>query len=307
MQWKRGLATAALLGLTIAGMGRVTAQETPQTPPAPQGGRGGRGAGRGGGGGFVPGQQRPVGDPEQVARGKTLYGINCTGCHGADLRGGDMGGPNLLRSQVALSDQDGELIVPIIEGSRQSMGMPAIGMSAADAKAAAAYVRSVLATIGRQGMPPAIGMPAPSVLVGDAGAGQAYFDSKCAGCHSATGDLRGIATRIPDPKALQNAWVSGGGGRGGRGGGRGGEAASARMVTATVTMPSGESAEGQLVRIDDFLVTLRLADESLRTFRRSGNLPKVEIGDPMKGHKDLLAVYTDKDMHDVTAYLVTLK
>src|SRR5580704_6363183 len=125
-------------------------------------------------GGFVPGQKRPPGDPEQIARGKTLYGINCTGCHGADLRGGDIGGPNLLRSQVALSDQDGELIVPIIEGSRQSMGMPAIGVSANDAKAVAAYVRSVLATIGRQGMPPSVGMAPPSVLVGDAKAGQAF-------------------------------------------------------------------------------------------------------------------------------------
>ena len=70
-------------------------------------------------GGFVPGQKRPPIDPAVVARGKTLYGINCKGCHGADLRGGDMGGPNLLRSQVALSDRDGESIVPIIQGGRQ--------------------------------------------------------------------------------------------------------------------------------------------------------------------------------------------
>src|SRR3954452_2072120 len=105
-------------------------------------------------GGFVPGQQRAPGDPAQIARGKALYGISCTGCHGADLRGGDMGGPNLLRSQLALSDREGELIEPVIQGSRQSAGMPAIPMSPADAKAVAAYVRSVLETIGRQGMPP---------------------------------------------------------------------------------------------------------------------------------------------------------
>src|SRR5437868_8981414 len=151
MQLRRSLAIAAVVSLAIAG-----AQETQQ------GGRGGRGGGRAGG--FVPGQQRPPADPEQVARGKVVYGINCTGCHGADLRGGDMGGPNLLRSQVALSDQDGEAIVPIIEGSRQSAGMPAINMNAADAKAVAAYVRSVLETIGRQGMPPDVGKPAPSIL-----------------------------------------------------------------------------------------------------------------------------------------------
>ena len=83
-----------------------------------------------------------------MARGKTLYGINCQGCHGQDLRGGDLGGPNLLRSQVALSDQDGELIVPIIQGARQSMGMPKIELSLDDSKTVAAYVRSVIATIG---------------------------------------------------------------------------------------------------------------------------------------------------------------
>src|ERR1043166_8771049 len=119
-------------------------------------------------GGLVPGQQRTAGDPAQVARGKTLYGVSCRGCHGADLRGGDMGGPNLLRTQTALLDRDGELIVPVIQGSRQSTGMPAIQMSPADANAVAAYVRSIVATIGRQGMPPSIGREAPSVVVGDA-------------------------------------------------------------------------------------------------------------------------------------------
>jgi len=252
-------------------------------------------------GGFVPGQQRPPGDPVQIARGKALYGVDCTGCHGADLRGGDLGGPNLLRSQLTLSDQEGELILPIIQGSRQSQGMPAVNMSREDGLAVAAYVRSIVATIGRQGMPPSVGQEPPSVLVGDARAGQSYFDSKCNGCHSPTGDLKGIATRIPDPKALQNRWVAGGGGR------RGIPAASAHPVTVTITQPSGEKVDGQLVRIDDFLVTITSADATVHTFRRDGDVPKIEIHDPMKAHRDLLSVYTDQDMHDVTAYLVTLK
>jgi cytochrome c oxidase cbb3-type subunit 3 len=288
---------ATLFGLIFA-VAALTAQGP---PPAAQGGRRG--------GGFVPGQQRPPGDPAQIARGKTLYGISCTGCHGADLRGGDIGGPNLLRSQVALSDRNGESIIPIIQGSRKDSGMPAIDMSPADAAAVAAYVRSVMETIGRQGMPPSIGQAAPSVLVGNAGEGQAYFKAKCGSCHSPTGDLQGIATRIADPKTLQNTWVAGGGGRGGRGG-RGGAAAgesSARTVTVAVTLPSGERTEGRLVRIDDFLVTVALADGTQRSFRRDGEVPKVEVRDPMQAHRDLLAVYTDKDMHDVTAYLVTLK
>jgi cytochrome c oxidase cbb3-type subunit 3 len=276
-----------------------------QGPPPAQGGRGVARSG-----GFVPGQQRPAGDPAQIERGKALYGINCTSCHGADLRGGDMGGPNLLRSQVALSDKDGELIVPIIEGSRQNSGMPAIPIKNDDAKAVAAYVRSIMATIGRQGMPPSLGKAAPTILVGDAAAGQTYFSAKCASCHSATGDLQGLATRISDPKLLQNSWVSGGGGR--RGGGGGGRAAAPgaadpRAVMVSVAMPSGEKLEGRLLQIDDFLVSLRLADDTVRTVSRNGDVPKVEVRDPMKAHRDLLSVYTDKDIHDLTAYLVTLK
>jgi len=288
--------TVAVVGLLSLGMRAAAQQTTPTPPPARRAG------------GFVPGQQRPPEDPAKVERGKTLYGLNCRGCHGADLRGGDMGGPNLLRSQVALSDQDGELIVPIIQGSRQNTGMPAISMSPDDAKAVAAYVRSVEATIGRQGTPPSVGMAVPSVLVGDAREGKAYFTAKCASCHEGQNSLQGIATRISDPKALQNYWVTGGG-RGGRraGGAAPGETSSARTVTANVTLASGEKFEGRLVKVDDFVVTLELKDGTARSFRRVGGAVSVDIHDPMKIHRDLLSVYTDKDMHDVTAYLETLK
>ena len=84
-------------------------------------------------------------------------------------------------------------------------------------------------------------------------------------------------------------------------------AASRRTVTVTITTASGETVEGRLARIDDFLVTVVLADGTVRTFRREGDVPKVDVHDPMKPHRDLLAVYTDKDIHDLTAYLVTLK
>jgi cytochrome c oxidase cbb3-type subunit 3 len=258
--------------------------------------------GRGNVGGFVPGQQRKAEDPKQVERGKAVYGISCTACHGADLRGGDMGGPNLLRSQVAIVDKEGEMIVPIIQNGRGNM--PPIQMPPDDAKAVAAYVRNVMGTIGRQGMPPGVGKEPPSILVGDAKAGQQYFDAKCAKCHSASGDLKGIATRIADPRALQNTWVAGGGGRRG---GRGGPPSERRIVTAVVTPSSGPAMEGQLMRIDHFLVTLRLADGTIRSFTRDGDVPKVEVRDPMKPHRDLLLEYTDKDIHNVTAYLVTLK
>ena len=255
----------------------------------------------------MPGQQRAADDPAVVTRGKTLYEVSCRGCHGADLRGGDMGGPNLLRSPVALSDHAGELIVPIIQGARQNSGMPAIPMSPEDAKAVAAYVRSIVANIGTQGRPPSSGKAAPNILVGDAAAGQVYFAAKCASCHSPTGDLQGIATRYSDPKALQNTWVAGGSRMRRYAPPSPAAPNSRRTAMVTVTLSSGDRVEGPLLQIDDFLVTLRVPDGTERTFSRDGDSPKVEVRDPMKIHRDLLAVYTDKDIHDVTAYLETLK
>jgi cytochrome c oxidase cbb3-type subunit 3 len=285
-----------IIGLTAVGL---MAQDQPPRPAtqAPQRSRRP--------GGFVPGQERPTGDPEQIARGKQSYEINCRGCHGADLRGGDMGGPNLLRSQIALSDRDGEGIVTVIEGSLAGSGMPAINMLPDMAKATAAYVRSVLATIGVQGVPPSSTEPS-TIVVGNATEGQAFFAAKCASCHSATGDLKGLASRLADPKTLQNTWVAGRPLRG-RFGGGGGRRAETKPVTVTVRQPSGESVDGKLIQIDDFLVTLELPDGSSRTFRRDGNVPKVEVHDPLDAHRDLLSVLSDKDMHDITAYLVTLK
>lgn len=254
-------------------------------------------------GGFVPGQQRPEEDPKEVARGKGLYSISCRGCHGADLRGGDMGGPNLLRSQLALADHEGEKIVPVIQGSLAGGGMPAIPMSPEDAKAVAAYVRSIMGTIGGQGKPPSSKEP-PTIVVGDAKEGQAYFATKCGGCHSATGDLKGIASRIADPKTLQNTWVAGM-----MRGGRGGPAprTDRKPTTVTVKPAGGPAVEGRLLRLDDFIVTVEFEDGTSRSFRRDGDTPKVEVHDPLQGHRDLLKVYSDKDIHDVTAYLVTLQ
>jgi cytochrome c oxidase cbb3-type subunit 3 len=299
MWFKYHFVAVGALGL-IASAAGISAKQSPSNAPSPQTPPAQSVVRRTGG--FVPGQKRPAGDPAQIARGKTLYAINCRGCHGSDLRGGDLGGPNLLRSQIALTDQDGELIVPIIQGSRQNNGMPAIPVSPEDAKAVAAYVRSVVGMIGVQGTPPSLGKEAPSILVGNAAEGQAYFAAKCSSCHSPTGDLKGLATKISDPRKLQTAWVEGGRWRS-----TPPDTLNPRTVTASVTLSSGENVEGQLVRIDDFLVTIQNVDGTARTFRREGDVPKVVIHDPMKAHRDLLSEYTDKDIHDVTAYLVTLK
>ena len=122
-------------------------------------------------------------------------------------------------------------------------------------------------------MPPTTGVPVTNVLVGDAAAGQAFFAAKCGACHSVTGDLQGVATRVPDPKALQNLWVSGGAGGGGGRGGRAGGAVDRRAVTATVTLATGEKIEGRLLRADDFLISLRLENNTVRSFRRDGDKP----------------------------------
>jgi cytochrome c oxidase cbb3-type subunit III len=243
--------------------------------------------------------------PEVIARGKAVYSVNCTACHGADLRGGDQGGPSLLRSLPALSDQHGETVAPIIRGARQDKGMPGFNLTDADITAVAEFIHSVLAKVGSQARPPGAVDPSTlNVLVGSAAAGQAYFKAKCASCHSVTGDLKGIASKYDDARTLQNTWVSGGGGsgRGGRAGGEGG-----KPSTVTVTLSDGQKLEGVLIRKDDFIVTLRLPDGTRRSVARDGDIPKVETHDPNEAHKKLVPTLDDKDMHDVTAYLATVK
>jgi cytochrome c oxidase cbb3-type subunit 3 len=313
MQPTRVAAVAAGVFLFALGV-QVTAQNPPAAPPqAPAGRAGGQGAGgrgRGGAPATFPAQQRELADAATITRGHALYDINCRACHGVDLRGGDQGGPNLLRSDIVLKDQHGELIYPITQTGRQTPGMtpmPPLPLPQADVVAIAEYIHSVAASSRGQGAPP----PGPPVvlnlLVGDAAAGKAYFDAKCSGCHSATGDLAGIGSKIPDVMQLQNTWVAGRAGGGGRRGGGAGAAGESTPVTVTVTPASGPKVEGRLVRVDDFLVVVGLDDGSTRSFRRVGETPKVEIHDPAAAHRNLMPTYTDKDIHDVTAYLVTLK
>ncbi|MCU1236944.1 MAG: cytochrome c, class [Candidatus Solibacter sp.] len=231
-----------------------------------------------------------------VERGKALYGVNCSFCHGSDARGGE-GGPNLLRAQVVLDDQNGELILPIVQNGRPDRGMPPINLTTAQVADVAAFVHSF-----RVGGYDISRMTPPTILVGNAKAGEAYFKSACASCHSVTGDLKGIGAKYADPKTLQNTMLLPGGGRGGRGGGGGGP-----VVTVSVTPAAGAKVDGRLVRIDDFIVTLALADGTQRTFRRDGDVPKVELHDPLAKHRELLGKYTDNDIHNLTAYLVTVK
>lgn len=253
-----------------------------------------------------PQQTRKLAAPEVIARGKALFSVNCSACHGADLRGGDQGGPNLLRSLTALSDQHGELIGPIIHGARQDKGMPAFNLSDSDTSAVAEYIHSVLSQVGPKARPPGkADISDRDVLVGNEKEGQTYFQANCANCHSVTGDLKDLATKYKDPRALQNAWVAGGvtarGGLPGAGVG-------ANPSTVTVTLANGQKLEGTLVRKDDFVVTLLLPDGERRSIsREGGDAPTVEVHDPLDAHRRIASTLDEKDMHNVTAYLATIK
>ena len=245
-----------------------------------------------------------------IARGKGLYESVCAACHGIDLRGGQQGGPNLLRSQIVLQDKEGELILPIVQNGRPTptlgtIPMPPIPMQPDDIKAVAEYLHSVLARAERQGRPPQEGKPVEPerVLVGDKQAGRTYFDRTCSSCHSVA-DMQAIVSRASNPRELQDLWVSAGGGRGRGGRGRGGTAPAA---TVTVTPSNGASVQGRLARLDDFAVSLVQEDGTRRTFTRNGADPKVEIHDPADAHRKLVPTLSDTDMHNVTAYLWSLK
>src|SRR5215472_3010757 len=268
-----------------------------------RGGRGGRGGGGGGRGGF-PQHTRQVASQDVLARGKALYETNCASCHATDLRGKDAF-PRLLRSGVALSDQHGELI-----GAAVAKHTPKLNIVEVDNAAISEYIHSVLATTGGQGSPPGrnpVGLQL-NVLVGDAKAGQSYFDTACAACHSPSGDLKGIASRYSDPRSLQNAWVAGTSATNPFGGARGGGGGVGNPVT--VTMPDGRKFEGKLIRKDDYIVILTLSDGMRKSIARDGDVPKVEVKDPNEAHKKMVLAMDDpenKHLHDVTAYLATLK
>src|SRR5436305_1887899 len=130
-----------------------------------------------------PQQTRKLAAPEVIARGKAVFSVNCSACHGSDLRGGDQGGPNLLRSLTALSDQHGELIGPIVHGARQDKGMPAFNLSESDTIAVAEYIHSVLSQVGPKARPPGkADISDRDVLVGNVAEGQTYFQANCASC-----------------------------------------------------------------------------------------------------------------------------
>ena len=243
--------------------------------------------------GVVEYPARKPGDPAAVERGATLYGVSCRFCHGADLRGGDGGGPNLLRSTVVLDDDQGERIGPVLQAGRGAM--PPFTFTSEQTRDLAAYLHGFQVTSRTQ--PSTV-----SILVGDARRGQRYVAEACGACHS-TERLTAFANTpsLADPKVLQQMWLMPGFA------GRGIAPIPAPITRAVVIVPPAQRVEGELVRMDDFTISLKLADGSVRTFTTTGTKTAVEVLDPLAPHKALLSKYTDADIHDVTAYLVSLR
>jgi cytochrome c oxidase cbb3-type subunit 3 len=237
-------------------------------------------------------------DEAAAERGRNLFGPTCGFCHGADAAG--KSAPDLIRSQLALHDEGGNLLGPVIRDGRPNQGMPAFpAMTSTQIADIAAFLK-----LRKQETSNRFGYVIQGLLTGNAKAGEAYFngEGKCSTCHSATGDLAGIATRF-DPVDLQRQLLS-----------PGPSMMDMFMGKQTKPLPpakvairtaSGETLTGTLLRQDEFYIEMRDADGWHRSVARSG--AQVDIQDPMAFHREQLAKYTDADMHNLLAYLETLK
>jgi mono/diheme cytochrome c family protein len=290
---RRLLAAALLIG-GFAFVGPAPAAQQPEVPAAAP-------AGPSGAVSNLFGQPRfPVRAPAPatlIAAGKALFSTNCSFCHGSNAQGGESG-PNLLRSAVVLNDQKGELIAKVVQNGRVEQGMPRFSLNDAQIEQIADFLHS-LPLVNRTAADDV------NPVTGNVLAGAAYFNGAghCTDCHSISGDLAGIGAKFP-PRALERAMLSGNW----QGSGF---SSTPNMIppgtTATITLPSGRSLQGRLVSIDEFSVSLLCPDGEQLTFQRHGELPKVTVRNPLQRHLAMLATLTDKQVHDLTAYLVTLK
>jgi mono/diheme cytochrome c family protein len=234
---------------------------------------------------LAQGRGGPPPDAAAVERGAGLYNSNCSFCHGSQGRGSEQA-PSLLRNPLFGQDRKGEPIIAAMKEGRPGKGMPSFKtLPEQDASDIVAYLRSRL--MEARGI-----LPETALLVGDAKAGQAYFSGagRCSSCHSASGDLAGVGTRL-NPLALAVAFLT---------------PAAKKPVTVKVTTPTGQTVSGNLRYIDEFVVSLDDSSGEYHSWSRD-NLKSVVVSDPLAGHKEQLARYSDTDIHNLLAYLVTLK
>jgi mono/diheme cytochrome c family protein len=242
-------------------------------------------------------------DPAAVGRGGKTFAQYCAGCHGVAAKGGP-GAPDLVRSLLVLDDEKGILIAPVIRDGRPDQGMPKLNLTEPQIADIVAWLHVRTYAAGHR-----VTYTFGDVVTGDPKKGEIYFNTtgKCNTCHSVTADLAGIGRKY-DSLSLQSRWLQPRGARrGGRGAATAPQDSKASLPTVIVTLPSGQSFSGTLDRIDDFTVSLHDSSGTFHSFAREGETPKVEVHDPLKAHTEMLGIYTDADIHNVTAYLVTLK
>ena len=238
-------------------------------------------------------------DPEAVKRGQALFVSTCGFCHGSNAGGGATG-PDLVRSVLVLHDQGtGKEIGSVIHNGRPGKGMPAFSLSDAQIKDIAAFLLSRTQAAANR-----MEYKILNVVTGDPKAGENYFAAHCANCHSPTGDLAHIAGKM-DAAALQSRFLYP---RTQQSFGPGEPPDPRAQKTVTVTLASGQTFSGKLDRIDDFSVSLTdPAGEYHSWLYDSERGINVQVNNPLQGHIDLLKQYTNADMHNILAYLETLK
>jgi mono/diheme cytochrome c family protein len=240
---------------------------------------------------------RPPVDAAAADRGRSLYGVECITCHGSTARGTDTA-PSLIRSLVVLTDRYGSLLVPFFrKGHPMQSGRPSASLTEEQAVDLMHFLRQRINDTLRGSAAFTVG----DIVTGSAAAGKAYFEGEggCTACHSATGDLAGLAARVPVPVDVQQRMLFPP-----RRSGRGGEP-SRTDVAVSIERPGG-ALSGVLVQEDDFFVTYRDAAGVVRVVRKGPGVI-VKTTDPLHAHRELLDRLSDRHMHDLTAYLVTLK
>jgi cytochrome c oxidase cbb3-type subunit III len=229
-------------------------------------------------------QEKPA---PAVEQGKKEFEGNCSFCHGVDATGGR--GPDLVRSPLVAHDAAGNLIGPVILNGRPDKGMPPLHLSDKQITDIAAFLHyRQLQGLASAHVPKDYALK--WLLTGSAAAGKAYFNGAggCKDCHSPAGDLAHVATKYP-PLELEWQMLYP------RDGQR----------TVTVTLPSGKVLQGKLEYLDEFNVALRDASGWYRSFSR--DQVKVSVHDPLAAHRKLLDELTQADVHNLFAYMETLK
>ncbi len=229
-------------------------------------------------------------DTAAVERGKALFVSSCGFCHGPDATGARA--PDLLRSPVVSHDDNGNLLGPTIRNGRPDKGMPSFTTLKDDQIAAIVAFLHHQANLALHSNRVGGDYPLAKLLTGNAQAGKAYFDGAggCSGCHSPSGDLAKIATKY-SPIELQQRMVY--------------PPSKSAPETAVVKLKDGTEYRGKVVGHDEFNIALICDDGWYRSFPIEQ--AQVTLKDPLEAHRDLMPKYSDADLHNLFAYLETLK